>query len=103
MQAASASAPGSGLRAPSSLAVGAAVPSTKDTILARSVTQQPGSSQPTKAQSAQTPAAAAAAAAGKTPRGGGGGKPEQPEVPQRSLEGFDEAVVKSVKALCQVC
>ena len=99
MQAASAAAQ-PGLRAPSSLAVGAAVSNTKDTILSQTAAQQPGSSQSAKAQSTATPAAAAAAAAGKAPRGGG---VSQPEVPQRSLEGFDEAVVKSVKALCQVC
>lgn len=99
IQAASLSAPLS-LRAPSSLVVGAAVPSTKDAVF---FSQQPDSAAPdSKAQSSTAAPAAAVAAAGKTAKGSGVSQPAKPATPQRSLDGLDEAVIKSVKALCQV-
>lgn len=92
----------SGLKAPSSLAVGAAVPSTKDAILAQSgSSQQPDSSQPPKAASSPTPPAAAVAAASKSSKTSAVSKPRESEVPKRSLKGFDEAVAQSVTALCE--
>ena len=76
-----------GLKAPSSLSTGAAVPSTKEAMLA-----QPSDSSPGQGQPAAAPAAAAATA----------GKPARPAVAKRSMEGLDEAAVRSIKALCQV-
>jgi hypothetical protein len=102
MQAASASARSS-LKAPSSLAVGAAVPSTKDSVLAQSgSSQQPDSSHPPKAPSSSTPPAAATAAASKSSKTTAVSQPRESEVPKRSLKGFDEAVAQSVTVLCQV-
>ncbi|KAA6429327.1 MAG: Ubiquitin carboxyl-terminal hydrolase 24 [Trebouxia sp. A1-2] len=87
----------SGLKAPSSLAVGAAVPSTKDSILAQS-----GSSQQPDSSPSSTPPAAATAAASKSSKTTAINQPSESEVPKRSLKGFDEAVAQSVTALCQV-
>jgi len=103
MQAASVSVR-SGLKAPSSLAVGAAVPSTKHAILAQSgSSQQPDSSQPPKAPSSSTPPAAAlAAAANKSSKTPAVSQPRESEVPKRSLKSFEEAVAKSVTGLCEV-
>ena len=102
MQTTSASAR-SGLRAPSSLAVGAAVPSTKDSVLAQSgSSQQHDSSQPSKAPSSSTPPAAATAAASKSSKTSAVSQPRESEVPKRSLKGFDEAVAQSVTAICEV-
>ncbi len=102
MQAASASAQSS-LKAPSSLAVGAAMPSTKDSILAQSgSSQHPDSSYPPKAPSSSTPPAAATAAASKSSKATAVSQPRESEMPKRSLKGFEEAVVQSVTALCQV-
>ena len=102
MQAASASAQSS-LKAPSSLAVGAAMPSTKDSILAQSgSSQHPDSSYPPKAPSSSTPPAAATAAASKSSKATAVSQPRESEVPKRSLKGFEEAVAQSVTALCQV-
>ena len=93
----------SGLKAPSSLAVGAAVPSTKDSILAQSgSSQQPDPSQPPKAPSSSTPPAAATAAASKSSQAPAVSQPRESEVPKRSLRGFDEAVAQSVTNLCEV-
>lgn len=102
MQAASVSVR-SGLKAPSSLAVGAAVPSTKHAILAQSgSSQQPDSSQPPKAPSSSTPPAAATAAASKSSKTTAVSQPRESEVPKRSLKSFEEAVAKSVTGLCEV-
>ena len=102
MQAASASVQ-SGLKAPSSLAVGAAVPSTKDSMLAQSgSSHQPDSSQRPKAPSSSMPPAAATAAASKSSKTTAISQPMESEVPKRSLKGFEEAVAQSVTALCEV-
>ena len=77
------------------------MPSTKDAVF---FSQQPDSAAPdSKAQSSTAAPAAAVAAAGKTAKGSGVSQPAKPATPQRSLDGLDEAVIKSVKALCQVC
>lgn len=98
VQAASSSA--QGLKAPSSLAVGAAIPTTKQAVLSQTdapcaapaEAQQPG-----KDKAGPTPTATA-------------GKPGQtdpaaaanPAVERRPLEGLDEAVANGLRALCQV-
>ena len=84
-----------GLKAPSTLSVGAAVAPTKDTVLA----QPPGLTSGRGQSGAASEAAAAAAAA---PAQANSDLPVKPVVQKRSLEGLDDTVVKSIKALCQV-
>ena len=104
VQAASASA--SGLKAPSSLAVGAAMPTTKQAVFSQADAARPAlteadrdkapSSSAAPAGKASQPAAAAAAPAAAV------AKPDKPAVERRSLEGLDEAVANGLQALCQV-
>ena len=101
VQAASAAAPG--LKAPSSLAVGAAIPTTKQAVFSQADAAQPapteagGNKAPSSAAAptgkASQPAAAAAAAMAKS---------DKPAVERRSLEGLDKAVANGLRALCQV-
>lgn len=98
VQAASASAPG--LKAPSSLAVGAAIPTTKQAVFSQADAARPA---PTEAGRDKVPSAAAAPA-GKAsqPAAAAVAKPDKPAVERRSLEGLDEAVANGLRALCQV-
>lgn len=100
LQAASASA--DGLKAPSSLAVGAAVPSTKQAVFSQADAQSPPSSKAGRHESPSAPAAAAAAGAGKPAPRAAVPKPAKPAVERKYLDGLDEAVAVGVQALCQV-
>ena len=91
----------SDLRAPSSLAVGAAVPSTKDAILDQSSAAKPSAvAQAAMAKASSAPTASDGAQSQDRTVTQPARRPLPP--PSRSLEGLDEAVVKSIKALCQV-
>ena len=98
VQAASASAPD--LKAPSSLAVGAAMPTTKQTMLSQADAARPA---PTEADSNKA-SSAAAAPAGKVgqPAAAAVAKLDKPAVERRCLEGLDEDVANGLRALCQV-
>lgn len=103
MQAASASAPG--LKAPSSLAVGAAITTTKQAVFSQTDAQPPG---PGETGTDKAPSAAATPPAGKSAAQSAAAaaaavaKPEKPAVERLSLEGLDEAVANGLRALCQV-
>ena len=99
VQAASASAPG--LEAPSSLAVGAGIPTTKQAVFSQADAAQPA---PTEAGRDKAPSSAAAPAskASQPAAAAAMAKPDKPAVERRSLEGLDEAVASGLRALCQV-
>ena len=101
MQAASASTPG--LKAPSSLAVGAAIPSTKQAVFSQIDTH---SSQSPKASRDESSAGTAAAGQASVTKPAvtkpAVTKPAKPVVARRSLDGLDAAVADGVKTLCQV-
>lgn len=102
MQAASASAPG--LKAPSSLAVGAAIPTTKQGVFSQTDAPQPGLEETgrDKPSSAAATAPAGKAAGQSAAAAAAVAKPEKPAVERLSLEGLDEAVANGLRALCQV-
>lgn len=98
MQAASSSV--EGLKAPSSLAVGAAIPTTKQAVFSQTDAKHPAPAEAGRDKAPSTPTAAA----GKPAQTAGPAvaKPSKPTVERRSLEGLDEAVADGLRALCQV-
>ena len=99
MQAASASAPG--LKAPSSLAVGAAIPTTKQAVFSQAGAARPT---PTEAGRDNVPSSAAVPAgkASQPAAAAAVATPDKPAVERRSLEGLDDTVANGLRALCQV-
>ena len=85
------------LKAPSSLAVGAAIPTTKQTVFSQTDAKHPAPAEAGRDKAASTPTAAA----GKPPQTAGPAV-AKPAVERRSLEGLDEAVADGLRALCQV-
>ena len=98
VQAASAST--QGLRAPSSLAVGAAIPTTKQAVSSQIDASRAA---PAEAQAGKDKAPPATAGKGSQPAApAASAKRSKPAVERRPLEGLDESVANGLRALCQV-
>ena len=89
-----------GLRAPSSLAVGAAIPTTKQAVPSQIDAFRAA---PAEAQAGKDKGPPATAGKGNQATApAASAKPSKPAVERRPLEGLDEAVANGLRALCQV-